>query len=173
MVWSAPPMLRQVKAHDLLASWSIQNAAAASEQNAAWTVEAPMKLLRSHPKVESLEWADCRKMICMCTADPERHSSPTPSPSALPLSVHSYAGGCKNSPFGGRGRGWRGVGQRSGLELAPRKSSHCSGSGHRANAHVKRRGKWGWLKWGGGELTPRPPLLQPPLLLCGWSPVGF
>lgn len=108
-----------------------------------------------------LEWADCGKMICTCTADPQRHSaldvavllppslppplpcflacrptSTTPLPD-LPLSVHSYAGGCKNSLFGGVGEGASVSGR--GLELAPRKSSRCSGSGHRANAHVKWR----------------------------------
>lgn len=54
---------------------------------------------------------------------------------SLSLSVHSYASGCKNSPFGGVGRG-----RRSGSELAPGKISRCSGSGHRANVRVKRRG---------------------------------
>lgn len=98
----------------------------------------------------------------MRTADPERHSAfdaavlPPPSPltPSLPcflacrlmsttLSLLSLSAciamlvGVKIARLVEWGGGVR---QRSGLELTPRKSSHCSGGGHRANAHVKWRG---------------------------------
>lgn len=142
-------------------------------------------------------------MICMCTADPECHSAysaavlpapPHPIRSApflpalffgllpdvdhplpaLPLSVHSSAGGCKNSPFGGVGRGrrsafWVGISAEEELELFWQRSQGkcpCQVARERSSA---ANGKSGWLKrvcvcWGGVWHPALHPTSHPPLL---------